>query len=177
MVHATAKKLLKVLFQHCGIFFDDTEPSKYEIRVCPKCHTMINVSEGEKSLASHAQACSKGVTTDELDTVNRQRPDIRFMYFDVRDNTWHIGVIDVSRTSGQMTDPRAFDHRVENKYKLYKDLAHANGEEFYAMEAEMQAETTPRWPTLSVGTTTPCRRGTLLVPSPPSVAQRAPSPS
>ena len=130
-VHSSAKEMLKLLFRYCHICFDEAEPTDYERRHCPACKTNIHASSQEL-LDDHVRSCPGNVTAEALQTVSRQRPDIRFYYYDEH-CIKRTAVLDVSMTSTLLSDSSALETRVRKKKAMYEELARANGEEFYAI--------------------------------------------
>ena len=129
--HSCAKEMLKALFHHCNIRYDEAEPTDYELRHCPECKTDF-VAGSPEQLQEHVDKCSKQVTLEALKKVRQQRPDIRFRYMDANFNQ-KVGVLDISMTSTLLSDPKALETRVEKKRALYEPLAIANGEVFFAI--------------------------------------------
>lgn len=134
--HAAFKRTMKTLAKHCGLNYDDSEPTDLEIIVCPACRLLIDADP--QSVATHLTSCASGATADQLAQAKRRRPDIRFRPTSEEGTTI---VVDVSMTSnvlhpvaanGQV--PRAEGlhmviQRERVKDTLYKERVESSGKE------------------------------------------------
>jgi hypothetical protein len=132
--HKIAKDLFKIIFDYCGIKYEDKEPNDYVIRTCPKCKDDFP-AENEAHLREHVSRCPKGVTFQQLDDLSKQRPDIRFSYSDpTNDYATRTCVLDVSMTTTLgSAGAAAVQQRVKVKRATYERLALSKGETFLAI--------------------------------------------
>ena len=134
--HATLKRDINRIGDHCGVEYDGQEPTDFEVVICPQCRAKLDTQTA--TLEAHNRQCD--VTLEALVTARRQRPDQR--YRPTTDNGVAF-VIDASMTSNVLApagpDGRArrsdnlamVTQREKIKDQLYKDRVEASGRDIF----------------------------------------------